>query len=231
MASSRQDPGYEVQYLRSVKKKKRKAVCELLKSRKTLGEYATIVRQMYEDPDGRVFFECFRMSRARVRRGVLPGAPTPPHFQGGPREQASWTHYSPFLRRSNTRADETPRCATAQLSPGGSLLPGRPGRHLLLVRALDNLREKGNVSGPPTTTSRADILTASVKMRSGEPLQPTRKGASSGAEFHRQADLAILPRMGAPGTQVGDVGAIPRPPTTTSREWPDYKLRRRNPIY
>ncbi|KAG0433218.1 hypothetical protein HPB47_020127 [Ixodes persulcatus] len=54
------------QYLRSVKKKKkRKAVRELLKSRKTLGEYATIVRQMYEDPDGRDFFECFRMSRAR----------------------------------------------------------------------------------------------------------------------------------------------------------------------
>ncbi|KAG0435782.1 hypothetical protein HPB47_018321 [Ixodes persulcatus] len=53
------------QYLRSVKKKKRKAVRELLRSCKTLGEYATIVRQMYEDPDGRDFFECFRMSRAR----------------------------------------------------------------------------------------------------------------------------------------------------------------------
>lgn len=53
------------QYLRSVKKKKRKAVRELLKSRKMLGEYATIVRLMYEDPDGRDFFECFRMSRAR----------------------------------------------------------------------------------------------------------------------------------------------------------------------
>ncbi|MDD9361781.1 MAG: hypothetical protein PV344_02505, partial [Anaplasma sp.] len=53
------------QYLQIVKKKKRKAVSELLSSRKTLGEYATIVRQMYEDPDGRDFFECFRMSRAR----------------------------------------------------------------------------------------------------------------------------------------------------------------------
>ncbi|MDD9362486.1 MAG: hypothetical protein PV344_06160, partial [Anaplasma sp.] len=52
-------------YLRSVNKKKRRAIRTLLKSRKTLGEYATIVRQMYEDPDGRDFFECFRMSRSR----------------------------------------------------------------------------------------------------------------------------------------------------------------------
>ncbi|KAG0412324.1 hypothetical protein HPB47_010530 [Ixodes persulcatus] len=87
MASSRQDPGYEEQYLRSVKKKKRKAVRELLKSRKTLGEYATIVRQMYEDPDGRVFFECFRMSRARwipkkIKAGPIEAGPAPcPHHQ------------------------------------------------------------------------------------------------------------------------------------------------------
>ncbi|KAM7301355.1 hypothetical protein ISCGN_016874 [Ixodes scapularis] len=47
------------QHLRSVKKKKkRKAVRELLKPRKMLGEYATIVRQMFEDPDGQEFFEC-----------------------------------------------------------------------------------------------------------------------------------------------------------------------------
>ncbi|KAG0420339.1 hypothetical protein HPB47_003549 [Ixodes persulcatus] len=68
--SAEMEMTYQVakQYLRSVKKKKkRKAVRELLKSRKTLGEYATIiVRQVYEDPDGRDFFECFRMSRARM---------------------------------------------------------------------------------------------------------------------------------------------------------------------
>ncbi|KAM7314684.1 hypothetical protein ISCGN_004468 [Ixodes scapularis] len=63
------------QYLRSVKKKKRKAVRELLKPRKMLDEYATIVRlqsysvvrQMFEEPDGRELFECFRMSRARSK--------------------------------------------------------------------------------------------------------------------------------------------------------------------
>ncbi|KAM7287660.1 hypothetical protein ISCGN_031351 [Ixodes scapularis] len=64
------------QYLRSVKKKKwRKAVHELLKSRKTLGEYATIVRQMYKDPDGRDFSECLRMSRARFDRLLALVAP------------------------------------------------------------------------------------------------------------------------------------------------------------
>ncbi|KAM7282805.1 hypothetical protein ISCGN_000041 [Ixodes scapularis] len=58
------------QYL-SVSKKQRRAICTLLRSRKTLGEYATTVRQMYQDPDGRDFFESFRMSRARYGPGDL----------------------------------------------------------------------------------------------------------------------------------------------------------------
>ncbi|KAG0420811.1 hypothetical protein HPB47_003279, partial [Ixodes persulcatus] len=38
------------QYLRSTKKKKRRAIRTQLRSRKTLGEYAATVRQMYQDP-------------------------------------------------------------------------------------------------------------------------------------------------------------------------------------
>ncbi|KAM7300903.1 tetraspanin-6 [Ixodes scapularis] len=48
----------------SISKKQRRAICTVLRSRKTLGEYATTVRQMYQDPDGRDFFESFRLSRA-----------------------------------------------------------------------------------------------------------------------------------------------------------------------
>ena len=38
--------------VRSMKKKKRRGIRSLLRSRKEIGEYATLVRRMYEEPTG-----------------------------------------------------------------------------------------------------------------------------------------------------------------------------------
>ncbi|KAM7308315.1 hypothetical protein ISCGN_011949 [Ixodes scapularis] len=55
-------------YLKSLKKKKRRAVRLLLRSRKQVGEYSTLVRQMFLDPSGQDFFDTFRMTKARFQR-------------------------------------------------------------------------------------------------------------------------------------------------------------------
>ncbi|KAM7294386.1 hypothetical protein ISCGN_023892 [Ixodes scapularis] len=122
------------QYLRSVKKKKtRKGVRELLKSRKTLGEYATIVRQMHEDPDGREFFECFQMSRARTPVYEKQGPKWCIASPGGPRRVQTYPGLGSTTRMPFSPDTGKPRTAIrGRANPHGSGSVETPlSKHLL----------------------------------------------------------------------------------------------------